>query len=219
MVRVLLIEDEPEIARRLVDRMAASGIFVDHAADAETALAWENVPAYSAMIVDIGLPGINGVEFVRLWRARRNETPILILSARGNWEEKVGGLNAGADDYVVKPVRTEELVARIHALVRRAGGQCGDRLVAGDIALDPATKAVWLQGSPIVLTQTEYRLLQTFMHRAGQILSQAALHDQLYPLARDRDLNTIEVHVGRLRRKVGHQAIRTVRGLGYRLEV
>jgi DNA-binding response OmpR family regulator len=158
------------------------------------------------------------MEFIERWRQAGRDTPILILSARNNWEEKVNVLNAGADDYVVKPVRSEELVARIHALVRRAAGQTKQRISAGSVEMDPAARIVWLDGERIDLTQMEYRLLHLFILRAGHILAQTEILDHLYPMADERDLNTIEVHIGRLRRKIGKDAITTVRGLGYRLE-
>lgn len=217
-MRILLVEDDLEISRRLVARLTAAGFVVEHAPDAEAALDWPDPSRFSALVVDLGLPGLSGVEFVVRWRERGLMTPILILSARGSWQEKVEGLNAGGDDYVVKPVRAEELIARLNALVRRAAGHTGGRIAAGGLTLDPAAKAVWMGDKQLDLTQMEYRLLRMFMLRAGHILAQTDILDHLYPMSRERDLNTIEVHVGRLRRKVGRDAITTIRGLGYRFE-
>jgi two-component system, OmpR family, response regulator len=217
-MRIMLIEDDGEVSRRLVDRLSALGFVVEHAASAEAAFDWPDAKAFSALIVDVGLPGMNGLEFVRQWRQLGHDTPILILSARGSWQEKVDGLNTGADDYVVKPTRPEEIAARLHAMVRRSVGQSGSRLTAGKIELDPGAKAAWCAGEPLKLTQMEFRLLRHFVIRAGHILSQTEILDHLYPMARERDLNTVEVHIGRLRRKIGRDAITTIRGLGYRLE-
>jgi two-component system, OmpR family, response regulator len=191
---------------------------MEHSADAEAALDWPDPSGFSALVVDLGLPGLSGIEFVRRWRERGLTTPILILSAHDSWQEKVEGLNAGADDYVVKPVRAEELIARLQALVRRASGHTGAQISAGDVTLDPAAKAAWRGNEQLDLTQMEYRLLQMFVMRAGHILAQSDILDHLYPMASERDLNTIEVHVGRLRRKIGRTAITTIRGLGYRFE-
>ncbi|MEQ1547044.1 MAG: response regulator transcription factor [Chakrabartia sp.] len=217
-MRILLIEDDQEIASRFVVRLSESGFVVEHAHDAEAALAWPDPNRFSALIVDLGLPGMDGISLVKQWRNRKLTTPILILSARGSWQEKVDGLNAGADDYVVKPIRAEEIAARLHALTRRAAGQTSHKLSAGKIELDPAAKAVWLEGVQINLSQMEYRLLHLLLLRAGHILAQGDILDHLYSMTSERDLNTVEVHIGRLRRKIGRDAITTVRGLGYRLE-
>jgi two-component system, OmpR family, response regulator len=217
-MRILIIEDESELARRVDSRLSASGFIVETAHDAETALDIPDPERFAAIVVDLGLPGIGGMEFISRWRATGHDTPILVLSARGSWQEKVNGLNAGADDYVVKPVRSEELVARIHALVRRAAGQTNARLAAGPVEMDPSARIVWLCGNRIDVTQMEYRLLHLFILRSGHILAQTEILDHLYPMADERDLNTIEVHVGRLRRKIGKNAITTIRGLGYRFE-
>ena len=170
------------------------------------------------MVVDVGLPGMSGTEFISIARRRGVSAPILVLTARGSWKEKVIGLNAGADDYVVKPVRAEEIIARLHALLRRAAGQPRPDLARGNLELDEQSKMAYRDRLEIGLTQTEFRLLQLFIHRPGRILSQSDILDQLYPMAEEHDLNTVEVQVGRLRRKIGKDAIKTIRGLGYRLE-
>jgi two-component system OmpR family response regulator len=217
-MRILVIEDEIELLRRVESRLSASGFIVETAQDAETALEITEPDQIAAIVMDLGLPGMGGIEFIIRWRANGLQTPILVLTARGSWQEKVSGLNAGADDYIVKPVRSEELVARVHALVRRAAGQANPKLAAGRIEMDPAARIVWLNKERIDLTQMEYRLLHLFILRAGHILAQAEILDHLYPMAEERDLNTVEVHIGRLRRKIGKNAISTQRGLGYRFE-
>lgn len=217
-MRLCLIEDDEELARRLSAGLRDAGFVVEHAADAETALAWPDPESFAALIVDLGLPGASGLDLIAAWRRRKLSTPVLILTARDGWQEKVAGLNAGADDFVVKPARTEEIVARLHALARRTSGQSGPHLEAGGVRLDPAARSAWLGDKALALTQIEFRLLQFFMHRAGRVVSQREVLDHLYALDAERDLNTVEVHVGRLRRKVGRTAITTVRGLGYRFE-
>lgn len=217
-MRLLVLEDEAELARRLSERLASGGFVVELVASAEAAFELPDPEHWAALVVDLGLPGINGIEFIRRWRQLGYDTPILVLSARGTWQEKVEGLNVGADDYVVKPVRGEELLARINALVRRAAGQTNSKISAGKIEMDPSARTVWREGEQLELTQMEYRLLHLFLLRAGHILAQTEILDHLYPMADERDLNTIEVHVGRLRRKVGKEAITTIRGLGYRFE-
>lgn len=217
-MRILLIEDDRDIAQRLSSRLASLGFAVEQANDAETAMTWPDPEQLAALVVDVGLPGFNGIDLVRLWRDRALTTPILILTARGSWQEKVEGLNAGADDYVVKPVHAEEIAARLHALIRRAGGHAAARLSVGSVALDPSARAAWLDGTPLELTQTEYRLLHLFMLRRGHVLGQDDILNHLYPAGDVRVRNTVEVHVGRLRRKIGRTAIGTVRGLGYRLD-
>lgn len=216
-MRLLLVEDDAELARRLAARLAESGFVVEHAIDARNALDWPEPEDFAAFIVDIGLPDMSGIALIERIRSRGNGVPIIVLSARGSWREKVDGLNAGADDYVVKPVRAEEIVARLRALLRRASGTPQSRLHAGALSLDQQSKTAWIGDEQIELTQTEFRLLQLFMYRAGHVLPQSEILDHLYPAAKERDLNTIEVHIGRLRRKIGRDAIRTVRGLGYRL--
>ncbi len=217
-MRLLVVEDEPDLARRLRERLASGGYVIESVGNAEAVFDLPDPQLWAAMIIDLGLPGMNGIEFIRRWRQLGFGTPILVLTARGTWQEKVEGLNAGADDYVVKPVTGEELMARINALIRRAAGQSNAKLAAGEIAMDPAARMVWRGSELLELTQIEYRLLHLFLLRAGHILAQTDILDHLYPLADERDLNTIEVHVGRLRKKVGKTAITTIRGLGYRFE-
>lgn len=217
-MRLLLVEDDEDLASRLSRRLTAAGFAVDRAADGQEALAWPDLETHSAIILDLGLPGIDGLGVLRQWRARGLLVPVIILTARGNWQEKVEGLNAGADDFVVKPVHSEELIARLHAQIRRHEHRGEPLLTAGKLALNPVARAVTRDGAPIDLTRQEYRLLEALIRRPGHILSQADLLERLYPLAAERDWNTLEVQVSRLRRKLGAGAITTVRGLGYRLE-
>ncbi|MEQ1551681.1 response regulator transcription factor [Sphingorhabdus sp.] len=217
-MRLLVVEDEPDLARRLRERLASGGYVIESVGNAEAVFDLPDPQHWAAMVIDLGLPGMSGIDFIRRWRQLGYNTPILVLTARGTWQEKVEGLNAGADDYVVKPVTGEELMARINALIRRAAGQSNARLSAGEIAMDPAARMVWRGDDLLELTQIEYRLLHLFLLRAGHILAQTDILDHLYPMADERDLNTIEVHVGRLRKKVGKSAITTIRGLGYRFE-
>lgn len=217
-MRLLLVEDDVELSGRLRRRLEAAGFAVDCAADGETALAWPDLARTDAIVLDLGLPDIPGLDVLRGWRAQGVRTPVIILTARGNWQDKVEGLNRGADDFVVKPVRSEELVARLHAVIRRAQAGGAPLLAAGDILLDPVARTASRGGSPLDLSRQEYRLLETFLRRPGHILSQADLLEHLYPLEASHDLNALEVQVSRLRRKIGRAAITTIRGLGYRFE-
>jgi two-component system OmpR family response regulator len=217
-MRLLLVEDDAELSGRLRRRLEAAGFAVDCATDGETALGWPDLSRIDAVVLDLGLPGVPGLDVLRGWRAAGVRSPVIILTARGSWQEKVEGLNRGADDFVVKPVRSEELVARLHAVIRRAQAGGAPLLSAGDILLDPVARTASRGGSPLDLSRQEYRLLETFLRRPGHILSQADLLEHLYPLEASHDLNALEVQVSRLRRKVGRAAITTVRGLGYRFE-
>jgi two-component system, OmpR family, response regulator len=172
---------------------------------------------FDAAILDLGLPDMQGVQVLERWRKSGREMPVLILTARGSWTEKVEGLNAGADDYITKPSHVQEIAARLRALIRRAAGKATPTLIYNGIELAPASGSVTLEGKPIDLTAQEFRILNYFMHRRGRIISQSELIEHLYPLEKERDPNTIEVYIGRLRRKLGHDVIKTLRGLGYRL--
>lgn len=217
-MRLLLVEDDVELAARLARRLGGAGFAVDHVADGPGALAWPDLDCHSAIVLDLGLPGLDGLSVLRGWRAAGVRVPVIILTARGNWQEKVEGLNAGADDFVVKPVHSEELIARLHAQIRRREDRGAPLLTAGDYALDPVARLVTCKGEAIELSRLEYRLLELFMRRRGHILSQNDLLERLYPLEAERNANTLEVQVSRLRRKLGRAVITTVRGLGYRLD-
>ena len=218
-MRVLLVEDDPELRRRLTERLVAAGIAVDSAASAGDARDWPDIDMLGAVILDLGLPDGDGIDVLRYWRGAARTVPILILTARGNWREKVEGLNSGADDFIVKPVRFEELLARLHALWRRGRGRGSNALTVGPLSLDPVASTATLHGEALTLSRKEFALLHLFMRRPEHILSQADILDQLYALEAERDRNAVEAHVSRLRRKIGREAIRTVRGLGYRLDL
>lgn len=215
-MRLLVVEDDAELGPRLADRLRVAGFAVDLARSAAEAEAWPELDRLDVILLDLGLPDGDGLNLLRGWRAARLATPILILTARSGWEEKVEGLNAGADDFVVKPVRFEELVARLHALMRRHGGERFPRLEADGIVLDPGQHSVAVDGQPLQLSKQEFRLLHLFLRRRGEVLSQARILEHLYDLDTLRDSNTIEVLVGRLRRRIGARRIVTVRGFGYR---
>lgn len=217
-MRLLLVEDDPELGRRLSDRLRAADFVVELATSYSDAEDWPDMDKLAAVVLDLGLPDGNGLDLVRHWRDARIETPILILTARGSWQDKVEGLNAGADDFVVKPVRFEELLARLNALFRRRSGSRSTVVELGDLRLDPNTRQVEQAGQPIALSRQEFRLLHLFMRRPGQVMSQADILDGIYELEAERELNTIEVLIGRLRRKIGRDHIITQRGMGYRFE-
>jgi DNA-binding response OmpR family regulator len=217
-LRILIVEDEAALAERMSASLTRHGFTPETVATAEDAHAFAT-DGFSVLIIDLGLPGMNGLDLIRSLRRNGLTTPVLILTARGNWQDKVEGLNAGADDFIVKPVRIEELVARLHALARRAAGQTADKLRVGDLVIDPALKQVSVGDIVVKLTRTEYRLLSLLVHSAGRVIGQATILDNLYPLETERDPNTVEVFIGRLRRKLGADRITTVRGVGYRLMV
>ena len=216
-IRILLVEDDPDIAKRLVEGLRDAGFVVKHAATGEMGAGLGGSEDYEAAILDLGLPDIQGVEVLKRWRRAGREMPVLILTARGTWSEKVEGLNAGADDYITKPFHVQEVAARLRALIRRASGKASSTLTCGEIEVSPASGTVTAAGKPVDLTANEFRLLNFFMHRQGRVISQSELLEHLYAYDEERDPNTIEVYVGRLRRKLGRDVIKTLRGLGYRL--
>ncbi|GAA0196475.1 response regulator transcription factor [Brevundimonas nasdae] len=217
VMRILLVEDDEELARRLKLGLGEAGFAVDHAADGETAVELGETQVFDAVVLDLGLPRLPGLEVLRRWRAKRRNMPVLVLTARDAWTERVDGLNAGADDYLGKPFQTAEVVARLRALVRRSAGDASPILVHEDVRLDVTGGAATLEGRPVDLTARELRILGYLMHRQGRIVSQAELMDHVYALDDIRESNTIEVYVGRLRKKLGKDCIRTIRGLGYRV--
>jgi DNA-binding response OmpR family regulator len=211
-----LVEDNPDLAQRLAEGLRSAGFAVDHAKDGETGYKLGYTDTFDAIILDLGLPDIQGVDVLSRWRQAGREVPVLILTARGSWTEKVEGLNAGADDYITKPCHIQELVARLRALIRRSAGKPTPTLVHNDLELSPASGTVTVAGKPVDLTPQEFRILNYFMHRRGRVISQSDLLDHLYSMETERDPNTVEVYVARLRRKLGRDAIRTLRGMGYR---
>ena len=214
-MRILLVEDDEELARRLRLGLGEAGFAVDHAAEAAVYLG--DTQTFDAVVLDLGLPRLSGLEVLRQWRARRRNMPVLVLTARDAWTDRVDGLNAGADDYLGKPFQTAEVVARLRALVRRSAGDASPILEHETVRLDVAGGAATLDGRPVDLTARELRILGYLMHRQGRIVSQAELMDHVYALDDIRESNTIEVYVGRLRKKLGKTCIRTIRGLGYRI--
>jgi two-component system OmpR family response regulator len=211
-VRVLVVEDEPLLAEQLAAALTGAGYVVDRAADGERAEFLGQTEQYDAVILDLGLPRIDGLSVLRRWRDAGLTMPVLILTARGSWHEKVQGIDGGADDYMAKPFQIEEVIARVRALIRRATGQVTPELRCGPISLDPRLARV-----AVKLTSHEFRVLSYLMHHRGRIVSQAELTEHIYAQGFDRDSNTVEVFVARLRRKLGAAFIETVRGLGYRL--
>ena len=215
-MRILVVEDEASLAKQLTSSIAHAGYAVDHAADGERADFLAHTEQYDALVLDLGLPKIDGLTLLRKWRETGLATPVLVLTARGSWHEKVRGIDSGADDYVSKPFRIEEVLARLRALMRRASGHATSEIRAGSVTLDSRLSRVTLDGVPVKLTSHEFRVLSYLMHHRGRVVSQAELTEHIYAQDFDRDSNTVEVFIARLRRKVGASVIETVRGLGYR---
>ncbi|UKJ74917.1 response regulator transcription factor [Azospirillum brasilense] len=217
-MRLLVVEDDPALAQQLAERLEGEGYAVDHAADGEEGQFLGETEPYDAIVLDLGLPRVDGLTVLRSWRAQGMTAPVIILTARGAWTEKVQGIDAGADDYLAKPFSMEELLARIRALIRRSKGHASAEIACGGVVLDTRSGRVTLDGRPVDLTGHEFRVLDYLMHRKGQLVSRTELTEHIYAQDFDRDSNTIEVFVGRLRRKLGADLIKTVRGLGYKLE-
>lgn len=216
-MRVLVVEDDCDLAAQLVEALRESGYAVDVTGDGEEALyLGENEP-YDAIILDLGLPGVDGMTILERWRDAGQAMPVLILTARDRWSDKVAGFDAGADDYLAKPFRVEELLARLRAIIRRAGGHAAPVIECGPVQIDTRASRVTVDGAPVRLTGHEYRLLVYLAHNMGKVVSRTELTEHLYDQDFDRDSNIIEVFVGRLRRKLNVEIIETVRGLGYRM--
>ena len=214
-MRLLVVEDDKDLNRQIVTALENAGYAVDKAFDGEEGSFLGETEPYDAVILDLGLPKLDGVAVLQGWRRAAKTMPVLILTARDRWSEKVSGFDAGADDYVVKPFHIEELLARVRALLRRATGHATSELTCGPVRLDTRASRVVVDGNPIKLTSHEYRLLAYLMHHQGRVVSRTELVEHLYDQDFDRDSNTIEVFVGRLRKKLGVDVIETVRGLGY----
>ncbi len=214
-MRVLVVEDDPDLARQLAAALGDAGYAVDRASDGDEGHFLGDTEPYDAVVLDLGLPGLDGVSVLERWRRDGRDMPVLILTARDRWSEKVTGFDAGADDYLSKPFYMEELLARLRALVRRASGHAKSELECGPLRIDTRAARATVGGNPIKLTALEYRLLAYLMHHQGRVVSRTELIEHLYDQDFDRDSNTIEVFVGRLRRKLGVNLIQTVRGLGY----
>ncbi|HEX5390432.1 MAG TPA: response regulator transcription factor [Burkholderiaceae bacterium] len=216
-MRVLLVEDEAALATPLKQTLSEAGYAVDWVDNGRDAWALGGTQPFDAVVLDLGLPQMDGLSVLKRWRSEGMAAPVLILTARDQWHEKVAGIDAGADDYLTKPFHTEELLARVRALIRRAQGLASPTLVCGALALDTRSGRVTLGGHPVNLTSHEYKVLAYLMHRPGAVVSRAELTEHIYAQDFDRDSNTIEVFVGRLRKKLPAELIETVRGLGYRL--
>jgi len=217
-MRLLLVEDEPQLAEQLSNGLKDGGYAVDVADNGEDALHLGSVENYDAVVLDLGLPIMDGVSVLEKWRGEGRDFPVLILTARDGWSEKVAGLDAGADDYVTKPFKLEEVLARLRALIRRSKGHSQSELTCGTVMLDTKTSRVFVDGAQVKLTAQEFKLLSYLMHHADEVVSRTELTEHIYDQDFDRDSNTIEVFVNRIRKKLNVPIIQTVRGLGYRLE-
>jgi len=217
VVRVLVAEDELLLSQQVARALQNAGYVVDCAADGERADFLGQTEQYDVIILDLGLPSVDGLTVLRRWRDAGLTVPVIVLTARGSWHEKVLGIDSGADDYVSKPFRMEELLARLRGLIRRAAGHAKPSLMAGSVTLDARLAKVTLNGSAVKLTSHEFRVLSYLMHHRGRIVSQSELTEHIYAQACDRDSNTVEVFIARLRRKLGSTFIETVRGMGYRI--
>ncbi|MCF6196324.1 MAG: response regulator transcription factor [Emcibacter sp.] len=216
-MRLLLVEDDPDLSRQMKNILEEDGYAVDVSGDGEDGHFLGETESYDAIVLDLGLPIMDGISVLNKWRQAGITTPVLILTARDGWSEKVSGLDAGADDYVTKPFKIEEVLARVRALIRRAAGQASPELTCGPVTLNSNSSKVTVDGSPVRLTAQEYKLLAYLMHHPEKIISRTELTEHIYDQDFDRDSNTIEVFVTRVRKKLGVNIINTVRGLGYQL--
>jgi two-component system OmpR family response regulator len=217
-VRLLVVEDDKNLNRQIVTALEQAGYAVDKAFDGEDGGFLGETEPYDAIILDLGLPKVDGVSVLDGWRRAGVKAPVIILTARDRWSDKVTGFDAGADDYVTKPFHMEELLARIRALLRRSTGHASSEIVCGTVRLDTRSAKADMNGVPLKLTSHEFRLLAYLMHHMGEVVSRTELVEHLYDQDFDRDSNTIEVFVGRLRKKLGVELIQTVRGLGYLID-
>ena len=214
-MRILIVEDEERIAADIADSVNGGGYVAEISADGEDAWFRGGTENYAAIILDLGLPHIDGLTILKRWRQEGITTPVLVLTARGTWTDRVDGIDAGADDYLPKPFRMEELMARLRALLRRSTGRAQPSISVGKIMLDPRTRQVTVGGVPVALTPLEFRLLNFLFHHRGRVLSQTELSENLYSHDSERDSNAIEALVGRLRKKLKEDVIETRRGFGY----
>ena len=216
-MRILVVEDDVNLNRQLSDTLKEAGYVVDQAFDGEEGHFLGDTEPYDAVVLDIGLPQMDGISVVERWRRGGRKMPVLMLTARDRWSDKVAGIDAGADDYVAKPFHVEEVLARIRALIRRAAGHASSEIVCGPVRLDTKGSKATVDGVALKLTSHEFRLLSYLMHHMGQVVSRTELVEHMYDQDFDRDSNTIEVFVGRLRKKLPEDCIQTVRGLGYQI--
>lgn len=216
-MRVLVVEDDRRVAGQVETALRQAGYVVDLAHDGEDGHFLGDTEPYDAVVLDLGLPALDGLSVLERWRREGRDMPVLILTARDTWREKVAGLRAGADDYLAKPFEVEEMLARVEALIRRAAGRASAVLSWGPVALDTVTRRVTLGGTPVDLTPLEFRMLSYMMHHGDKVISKTELTEHIYGQSFDLDSNTIEVLVNRLRKKLGPSLIRTHRGQGYQL--
>jgi two-component system OmpR family response regulator len=216
-VRVLVVEDEPALAAQLGSALGGAGYAVDTAPDGARADFLMQTESYDAVVLDLGLPRVDGLTLLAQWRQAGLATPVLILTARGSWHEKVQGIDGGADDYMAKPFQIEEVLARVRALIRRSGGLATREIRIGALVLDPRDTRVTRDGIAVKLTSHEFRVLSYLMHHRDRVVPQMELTEHIYAQDFDRESNTVEVFIARLRRKLGATTIETVRGLGYRM--
>jgi two-component system OmpR family response regulator len=217
-MRILIVEDDRDLNRQLVEVTTEAGYVVDHAFDGEEGHFLGDTEPYDAVILDIGLPQMDGLTVLEKWRRDGRIMPVLLLTARDRWSDKVAGIDAGADDYVAKPFHIEEVLARLRALIRRAAGHASSEITCGPLRLDTKTSKAAVNGATLKLTSHEFRLLSYLMHHMDEVVSRTELVEHLYDQDFDRDSNTIEVFVGRLRKKMGIDLIETIRGMGYRIK-
>lgn len=216
-MRILVVEDDKNLNRQLQEALTEAGYAVDVAFDGDEGHFLGDTEPYDAVVLDIGLPQMDGLSVLEEWRRAGKTMPVLLLTARDRWSDKVQGIDAGADDYVAKPFHMEEILARLRALVRRAAGHASNEITAGAVRLDVRGGKVTVDGKAIKMTSHEFRLLSYLMHHKGKVISRTELTEHLYDQDFDRDSNTIEVFVGRLRKKLPDECIQTVRGLGYQV--
>jgi two-component system OmpR family response regulator len=214
-MRLLVVEDDPDLNRQIVGALTDAGYVVDKAMDGEEGHFLGETEPYDAVVLDLGLPVLDGVSILEKWRRAGKKMPVLILTARDRWSDKVAGFDAGADDYVAKPFHMEEVLARIRALLRRSAGHATSEIACGPLLLDTKSARVTVNGNAVKLTSLEFRLLAYLMHHKGKVVSRTELVEHLYDQDFDRDSNTIEVFVGRLRKKLGVDVLHTIRGMGY----
>src|SRR5450631_4414537 len=214
-MRVLLVEDDRRIASNVARALIAAGYIVESVSDGEEAWFRGDTEDYGVIVLDLGLPGMDGLAVLKRWRANGRRTPILILTARGSWAERVDGIDAGADDYLPKPFRMEELLARLRSIVRRSAGHAAPVVEAGEITLDERQMKVSLRGVPVSLSPLEYRLVSYLLLHRGRVVSQHELDENVYGHGEDHDSNALEVLIGRVRKKLGAESIETRRGFGY----
>ena len=219
VLKILLIEDDPVLLDQVRTSLEDNGYSVDSASDGEEGHYLGDTEPYDAVVLDLGLPKIDGITVLEKWRKENKKYPVLILTARDRWSEKVAGFDAGADDYLTKPFQMEELLARLRALIRRSAGHASSDIECGPLKIDTKANKVFMNGTKLKLTSHEYKIIEYFLHHQDKVISRTELTEHIYDQDFDRDSNTIEVFIGRLRKKLGMNLIKTERGSGYRLSL